>query len=88
MRPSSPMPEKHADDEGFKAVVVNVTSNRVLRRLTFEMENGEVWRQVESDRLYYPKDGPFEVVVRRGIMGDYQMRVGGEGRMTRIKRIR
>lgn len=74
--------------EVVTATVVAVTRRPVTRELTFEMDNGQVWRQMEAGHYRYPKDGAFDVEIRQGLMGDYQMRVGGEGRMTRIVRVK
>ena len=68
------------------ATVKEVTTDR-LRRLTFHFTNGQAWRQVEPRRFQYPKREAFDVVISRGVFGDYQLRVGGEGRMTRIRRL-
>ena len=73
-------------EERVTATVTNVTRD-YTKRLVFQFENGQVWRQQEARRFQYPKDRAFNVVIARGVFGDYQMRVNGEGRMTRIKRL-
>lgn len=70
------------------ATVTRVERARGRNLLYFEFENGDVWRQMEPGFIHYPKDGPFEVHIRQGVMGEHQLRVGGEGRMTRIVRVR
>ena len=71
--------------------VVTATVTRVrrdaYRRLHFHFENGQVWRQMERRTFSYPRGESFGVEITRGMLGDYQMRVGGEGRMTRIVRV-
>jgi len=74
------------EEEGIIATVMDVTMGR-NRLLYFHFENGQVWRQTEVRHFPYPRDQAFEVEIDNGMMGDYQMRVGGEGRMTRIKRV-
>lgn len=73
-------------EERVTATVTNVTRD-YTKRLVFQFENGQVWRQQEARRFQYPKDRAFNVVIARGVFGDYQLRVNGEGRMTRIKRL-
>ena len=73
-------------EERVTATVTNVTRD-YTKRLVFQFENGQVWRQQEARRFQYPKDGAFDVEIARGVFGDYQLRVNGEGRMTRIKRL-
>jgi hypothetical protein len=73
--------------EVVTATVVSVTRGR-FDTLYFHFENGQVWRQIQPRRFRYPKDGEFKVTIGTGIMGDYQLRVEGDGPMTRIRRIR
>lgn len=79
-RPDEPAPE-----------VVTATVERVEARwqrpLVFHFAGGQVWRQMEPGYFPYPKNRPFDVEIRRGMMGDYQLRVEGKGRMTRIVRV-
>lgn len=58
------------------------------RLLYFQFTNGQVWRQMESGYFYYPRDSEFDVTIRQGLMGDYQMRAEGRARMTRIVRVK
>jgi len=74
------------EDEAIVATVDNVRVG-YGRRLIFHFDNGQVWQQRNKDYIVYPKDEPFEVEISRGMMGDYRLRVGGEGRMTRIVRV-
>lgn len=79
--------EQKTEPEVYYATVDKVT-REYDRRLTFYFANGQVWRQVASDYLQYPKGKTFDVEISRGMMGDYQIRVSGEGRMTRISRVK
>lgn len=76
------------DEPEVVTATVNEVSQGRHRVLYFHFANGQLWRQMEPGYFAYPKDGSFEVEIRQGMMGDYQMRVGGKGRMTRIVRIR
>jgi len=78
------------DENGDKllvATVVEVTRGR-NDILFFHLDNGQVWRQQESRHYSYPKGEPFEVNITQGMMGDYRMRIGDNGRMVRIRRVR
>ena len=82
--------EDEDDEEAsdtLTATVNEVTADRT-KRLVFRFANGQVWRQLEPRRFQYPRREAFDVVISRGVLGDYQLRVGGKGRMTRIKRIK
>lgn len=78
--------EEEETENVFVSTVTDVTQGS-YRILYFHMANGQVWRQMEAQRLPYPRDREFEVEISQGAMGDYQLRVEGEGRMTRIKRV-
>jgi len=52
----------------------------------FRLENGQVWRQADSDRLAYAADSPL-VTIRRGAFGTYRLTVEGLNRSTRVRRI-
>ena len=75
------------ESDTLTATVNEVTIDRT-NRLVFRFANGQVWRQLEPRRFQYPRREAFDVVISRGVLGDYQLRVGGEGRMTRIKRVK
>jgi hypothetical protein len=77
---------KESEPETMSARVINVeqTSRRIL---SFHLDNGQVWRQTESRFFPYPREGEFDVTISAGMMGDYRLRVGGEGRMLRVRRV-
>ncbi len=79
------LPEEQ-EDEIFRATVTKVTRghNKVLY---FHLDNGHVWRQMEPRHFQYPKNGEFEINITRGMMGDYRLRIGDNGRMVRIRRV-
>lgn len=81
---------KQKEEQGptkFTATIVKV-EKKGRGILVFHMENGQVWRQVESRFFAYPKNRSFEVVIDQGMLGDYRMRVEGKGRQTRIRRMK
>ncbi|NKB34337.1 MAG: hypothetical protein GKR91_14695 [Pseudomonadales bacterium] len=55
--------------------------------LLFHLNNGQVWRQIESGFFPYPRRQTFEVEITQGVLGEYRMRVEGRGRMLRIRRL-
>jgi hypothetical protein len=80
-------PETKAnEDEVFHATVTEVTQGR-NRILYFHFDNGQVWRQMEARHLEYPRSGEFDINITRGMMGDYRMRIGDDGRLVRIRRV-
>ncbi len=80
---------KRAEDvepDTVVATVVDVTTGG-FNHLYFHMDNGSVWRQVEARYFPYPRSGSFDVEISRGVLGEYQLRVEGRGRMVRIRRV-
>lgn len=78
--------EEQSNPSTVTAIVSGVTESG-SGKLYFHFANGQVWRQIEPRRFHYPKNQAFEVTVSQGMMGDYRLRVGGEGPMTRIRRV-
>ncbi len=78
--------EANDEEEVFYATVTEVAKGR-NKILYFRFDNGQVWRQNEARNLTYPKSGDFDIKITRGMMGDYRMRIGDNGRMVRIRRV-
>jgi hypothetical protein len=78
--------EKEKKDKVVYATVIEVSEGR-NEILYFHFANGQVWRQNEARTLTYPKSGEFDISITRGMMGDYRMRIGDNGRMVRIRRV-
>jgi len=59
--------------------------------VTAVLDNGQVWRQLNSDdeKLHLPKsDKVFTVTVKKGALGNYMMKVNELKRTIRVKRIK
>jgi len=82
--------EKKVDEK--EEPVVRVTVSGVVKGgydvLYFHFVNGQVWRQIESRRFSYPRNGEFDVIIESGMMGDYRLRLDTGGPMTQIRRIK
>lgn len=68
------------------AKVINVSQSKRNMR-TFYFDNGQIWKQKKAEYVVIPKNKEFSVVISRGAVGDYRLRVNGKGKMTRVKRI-
>ncbi|MGI9203558.1 MAG: hypothetical protein ACR2Q3_06090 [Woeseiaceae bacterium] len=81
------LPDRDRDtDQTITATVVEVRQG-YNRTLSFHMADGQVWRQTEPRRLQYPKNEEFEVIISQGILGEYRLRIGENGRLVKIRRI-
>jgi hypothetical protein len=79
------------EDGDVERVVMNIERTRVVGYNTtiFYMENGQVWRQIDSDRVRMPRNTDnLTAEVRRGAMGSYLLRIDGAGRAIRVRRER
>jgi hypothetical protein len=81
-------PEKKEEqkNEILRATVTDVTKGQ-YNVLYFHLDNGQVWRQMEARHYQYPKNREFDINITRGMMGEYRMRIGDNGRMVRIRRV-
>ena len=83
------LPGNRREEQERSDIAATVTEVREGPRgnLLFHLENGQVWRQIEARHVPLPEDAPFPVSISRGFFGEYRLRVGGEGRLVRIRRI-
>lgn len=82
------LPDRNLDtDQTITATVVDVRQG-YNRYLSFHMADGQVWRQTEPRRLQYPKNEAFDVLISRGMLGEYRLRIGENGRLVKIRRVK
>ena len=84
--PGNRREEQAREGSGIVATVTEVREGP-RGNLLFHLENGQVWRQIEARHVPLPEDAPFPVSISRGFFGEYRLRVGGEGRLVRIRRM-
>ena len=79
--------QDNPDRKVEKPVLVKVTSCRRdnRKKYYFYLENGQVWRQNDDDRLRF-KECNFNATIIRDGFG-YKLQVEGEKRRTRVKRV-
>lgn len=57
---------------------------------TVVLDNGEVWRQIDGDTTmarWFRKPGSYVVTVTAGVLGSSNLRVQGEGRSYKVRRV-
>lgn len=84
--PDNRREERPRERDDIGATVTEV-SEGPRGNLLFHLENGQVWRQIEARYVPLPADAPFPVQISRGLFGEYRLRVDGEGRLVRIRRV-
>ena len=84
--PDNRREERTRERDDIDATVTEVSEGS-RGNLLFHLENGQIWRQIEARYVPLPADAPFSVRISRGLFGEYRLRVGGEGRLVRIRRV-
>ena len=84
--PDNRREERTRERDDIGATVTEV-SESPRGNLLFHLENGQVWRQIEARYVPLPANAPFSARISRGLFGEYRLRVGGEGRLVRIRRV-
>ena len=80
------------NDNGQIDRIDNLAIERItfspLRRAIITLENGQVWRQLDSDSVRLPRriDISGGASIRRAALGSYMLRVDGHGRWIRVRR--
>jgi hypothetical protein len=80
------------DDDGIVdaiTVAVREFSYDASERLTLVLDNGQVWRQIEGDRINLKSEPetPHKVRISRGAMGSFNLKVNDVNRTVKVRRI-
>ena len=55
----------------------------------FVLENGQVWQETDGEgRVEIPVRPPFGISIKKGMFGDFQMKVDGKTGFMRVKRLK
>lgn len=91
---SAPAPAAADDQVGFEMRERDEFTSRIVGefkgwfgKTKFELENGQVWQQVEDDRFPFSASNP-GVKIFPGAFGSWRLKVDGSNRTTLVKRIR
>jgi hypothetical protein len=80
------------DIERMSRIASGVASHKVNANgmLSFTLDNGQVWRQVDGDRrIRALKTGvPYTVEIRRLMLGRYEMKIEPTGSTIRVERMK
>ena len=92
---SESVPEKRKQKEKKRlqkivSKVVELKVNR-FRKITLTLDNGQVWRQINSDDKIIPindKKKLYTATVKRSIMGNYRLTLNDGRQVIRVRRIK
>lgn len=88
------VPELRAEQEEKRLKSIAFTATKVTTNsrnmATIYLENGQVWRQLESDNVsFFPKKNrQYGVEIRRGALGNYLASIDGFSKPLRVERIK
>lgn len=80
---------ERADDGRILEVSMTVdhTERNLEGKLVFYMQNNQVWRQIDDERIYVPSDvAGRSASIKRGSLGSFRLRLEGVRRAIRVRR--
>jgi hypothetical protein len=81
------LPQPQSQQETLKSTITSVDKDPV-GRLTFHLENGQAWKQVETKRFRLKEEDRPVAVIKHGSLGSFKLSVEGGSISTRVKRIK
>ena len=79
--------EAKQDKRKTVELTIVFTRRSPSKRWVFVTEDGQVWRQVDTDRIVLPKEMPLTATVRRAFFGSFLMKVAGVSEAIRVTRL-
>jgi len=84
-----PKIEKGARKPALSSNVIRYHELGKIGHPVFVLENGQVWQETDGEeRVKLPSDPPFRITIRKGMFGDFQMKVDGRAGFMRVKRLK
>ena len=84
-----PKIEKRARKTGLISTVIRYHELDKIGHPVFVLENGQVWQETDGEeRVQLPSEPPFRITIRKGMFGDFQMKVDGKAGFMRVKRLK
>jgi hypothetical protein len=81
---ATPAAEKEVDR---LSLAVKSISTGIDGKYRFTMENGQIWRQVDTEKLRNLGSGPWTAEIRKAALGSFLLTVGGQPRPVRVQRM-
>jgi hypothetical protein len=81
------LPQPQSQQETLKSTITGVDKDPV-GRLTFHLENGQTWKQVETKRFRLKEEDHPVAVIKDASLGSFKLSVEGGSVSTRVKRIK
>ncbi|MCF6196707.1 MAG: hypothetical protein L3J50_08390 [Emcibacter sp.] len=81
--------QKKAEDKELKEIRLKVEKfiYTASKKFVLFMDNGQIWKQKDGNRIRLPK-GEFEVIIKKGMLGGYNIIVPTKKTLIRVKRLK
>ncbi|PCJ41040.1 MAG: hypothetical protein COA81_07825 [Alphaproteobacteria bacterium] len=81
--------QKKAEDKELKEIRLKVEKfvYTASKKFVLFMDNGQIWKQKSGGRIRLPK-GEFEVKIKKGMLGGYNIIVPTKKTLIRVKRLK
>lgn len=90
MAPPSSRPDAPKEITEISAQVTEVAKTP-LGKSIFILDNGQIWRQLDSDQTEVtrrPSSGPMQVRIEAAVMGSFSLYIEGSKRMVKVRRLK
>lgn len=86
--PEASSPAGFAPIDRISSKIVDYATTPDGKLIVF-LENGHVWRQIDSERTFVPSDAEERIAtIREAALGSYMMKIGDSNRTVRVRRVK
>lgn len=81
--------EKEEEKKELTEITLKVMKYQytVTKKFVLFMENGQIWKQKDGNRIRLPK-GEFNVIIKKGMLSGYNMIVPTKRSLVKVKRLK
>ncbi|MBL4801629.1 MAG: hypothetical protein JKY45_07015 [Emcibacter sp.] len=81
--------QEKKEDKSLDTIRLSVTKYTYTAsgKVVFFMKNGQAWKQKDGGKIHLPKGG-FDVRIKKGVIGGYNLFVPNKKSFIRVKRLR
>jgi len=73
--------------QNINLLLVDIDKDK-QKRMVFTFENGQAWKQTEPRFVKRPASLPMQVQLLSGALGSFSVKLGENGRLVKVKRVR
>jgi len=84
---ATPPAEEPKEIDSITATVTDYSFNPFGKFIVF-LDNGQVWKEIDSDPAHFSKGGSNTVTIERGMMGSYNLRINDGNHVYKVTRVK